>query len=260
MCVCVCGGGRFRWGTSFLSGDVPLVGDLVLMGGFSKKNQDGGGTPQATPPPTPTLWETLILSIFANIQVGKHAEYCISSNKGHPLISAASSVIGDFLEIFSKVFRTAMLKSNHMQWVCNGYSRRNKWVTQRLNKECFKFSNKYIKFSNLKLFSSPWGVWFGLLILKTIQNCIIVIFHLMCLTNPFFQPAGYSFGWHLLFHNWCKAIKWSFLISVPKSATKMYVCVKGFFYGKYNFHHSWVIFPTTLNSNFVKWKLTFTLV
>ena len=153
-----------------------------------------------------------------------------------------------------------MLKSNHMQWVCNGYSRRNKWVTQRLNKECFKFSNKYIKFSNLKLFSSSWGVWFGLLILKTIQNCIIVIFHLMCLTNPFFHPAGYSFGWHLLFHNWCKAIKWSFLFSVPKSATKMYVCVKGFFYGKYNFHHSWVIFPTTLNSNFVKWKLTFTLV
>ena len=155
MCVCVWGGGgRFRWGTSFLSGDVPLVGELVLMGGFLKKNQERGGTPQATPP-TPTLWETFILSIFANIQVGKHAEYCISSNKGHPLISAASSVTGDFLEIFSKVFRTAMLKSNHMQWVCNGYSRRNKWVTQRLNKECFKFSNKYIKFSNLKLFSSP---------------------------------------------------------------------------------------------------------
>ena len=152
------GGGRFRWGTSFLSGDVPLLGELVLMGGFSKKNQDGGGVPHKAPPPppppTPTLWETLILSIFANIQVGKHAEYCISSNKGHPLISAASSVTGDFLEIFSKVFRTAMLKSNHMQWVCNGYSRRNKWVTQRLNKECFKFRNKYIKFSNLKLFSS----------------------------------------------------------------------------------------------------------
>ena len=98
------------------------MGELVLMAGAFKKKSGWGGTPQATHPSTPTLWETLILSIFANIQVGKHAEYCISLNKGHPLIGAASSVTGDFLEIFSKVFRTAMLKSNHMQWVCNGYS------------------------------------------------------------------------------------------------------------------------------------------
>ena len=120
--VCVCGeGGRFRWGASFLCGGVPVVGELVLMEGLLKKNQDGA-YPSSHTPSTPTLWETLILSIFANIQVGKHAEYCISLNKGHPLIGAASSVTGDFLEIFSKVFRTAMLKSNHMQWVCNGYS------------------------------------------------------------------------------------------------------------------------------------------
>ena len=29
VCVCVWGGGRFRWGTSFLSGEVPLGGNWL---------------------------------------------------------------------------------------------------------------------------------------------------------------------------------------------------------------------------------------
>ena len=62
-------------------------------------------------------------------------------------------------------------------------------------------------------FSSSWGVQFGFLILKNI--------------NPFqsFQSVGYNVGWHLLFHNWCEAIKWPFLFPVPKNATKMCLCV-----------------------------------
>ena len=75
-------------------------------------------------------------------------------------------------------------------------------------------------------FTSSWGVRFEVFwYWKTIQNCIIVIFHLKCLTNSFFEPAGYNVGWHLLFHNWCRTIKWPFLFPVAKNATKMCVCV-----------------------------------
>ena len=35
-------------------------------------------------------------------------------------------------------------------------------------------------------------------------------------TNLSFQPAGYNIGWHLLFQNWCKAIKGLFLFPVPR--------------------------------------------
>ena len=50
----------------------------------------------------------------------------------------------------------------------------------------------------------------------------------MCLTNTSFQPVGYDIGGYLLFHNWCKAIKWPFLFPVPKNATKknIYMCVR----------------------------------
>ena len=39
------------------------------------------------------------------------------------------------------------------------------------------------------------------------------------------QPAVYNVGWHLLFDNWCKTIKWPFLFPVSKNTTKMCVCV-----------------------------------
>ena len=81
------------------------------------------------------------------------------------------------------------------------------------------------KSANLKLSSSPWGVRFEVFwYWKNIQNCIIVIFHLMCLTKSSFQLAGYKVGWHLLFHNWSKTIKWPFLFPFAKNATKI-VCV-----------------------------------
>ena len=92
---------------------------------------------------------------------------------------------------------------------------------------------------NLKLFSSSWGVWFGLLILKNIQNCIIVIFHQMCLTNPSFQPASYSIGWKHLFHNWYKH-----LYSLFPRMLQRCMHVKGFTYAKNKFHHrQWILFP-----------------
>ena len=74
-----------------------------------------------------------------------------------------------------------------------------------------------------KFFQLLLKVQFGPLILKNILDCIIIIFHL-CLTNPSFQPAGYNVGWCLLFHIWCKTIKWPFLFPVSKNA-KMCVCV-----------------------------------
>ena len=75
----------------------------------------------------------------------------------------------------------------------------------------------------MQLFNSSWGVWFGLQILKTIHNCIVV-FHLMCLSKPSFKPAGYKVGWHFPFPNWCKV--W-FLLPVSKSDTKIsiYLCI-----------------------------------
>ena len=75
----------------------------------------------------------------------------------------------------------------------------------------------------MQLFNSSWGVWFGLQILKTIHNCIVV-FHLMCLSKPSFKSAGYKVGWHFPFPNWCKV--W-FLLPVSKSDTKIsiYLCI-----------------------------------
>ena len=37
--------------------------------------------------------------------------------------------------------------------------------------------------------------------------------------------STYDVGWHLLFQNWCKAIKWIFLFPVSKNASEMCVCV-----------------------------------
>ena len=37
--------------------------------------------------------------------------------------------------------------------------------------------------------------------------------------------STYDVGWHLLFQNWCKAIKWMFLFPVSKNASEMCVCV-----------------------------------
>ena len=55
------------------------------------------------------------------------------------LISAWDSVTDSFLGIFSKIFRTAMLKNNRISY--SGYSKKNRLVNGRLNKECFKSSN-----------------------------------------------------------------------------------------------------------------------
>ena len=82
----------------------------------------------------------LIFSIFTNLQVGKYAEYCISSNKHQAsnkhstyqfqnLISPGGSVTDVFHGILWKIFRTAISKSNciFMQWTLSkkqmGYSK-----------------------------------------------------------------------------------------------------------------------------------------
>ena len=59
--------------------------------------------------------------------------------------------------------------------------------------------------------------------IKIIQNCIIIIFHLMCLSNPSSELAVCNVASDLLFHNWCKTIKWPFLFTIPKNTTKMCV-------------------------------------
>ena len=41
----------------------------------------------------------------------------------------------------------------------------------------------------------------------------------------------------VLFRNWYKSIKWTFLFPVSKNVTKIYVRVKGFTYAKNKFHH-----------------------
>ena len=57
----------------------------------------------------------------------------------------------------------------------SGYTPRNGWVTQRLNKESIKFNNNF-----KTLFSSSWGIQSGILILTKYQNIYILLFSTWC--------------------------------------------------------------------------------
>ena len=113
---------------------------------------------------------------------------------------------GCFSLNFLKSFRTAMSKSNHifMKWVLSkkrmGYSDLISSAVILVIHNICKFKTFYLLLRCLIWSSNT----------KNIQNCIIVIFHL-CLANPSFKPVDYNVGWHLLFHNWCKTIKWLWL-------------------------------------------------
>ena len=73
---------------------------------------------------------------------------------------------------------------------------------------------------------------------KNIQNCIIVIFHLMHLT----KPSGYNVSSHLPFHNWCKTIT-VFISCFQESYKDVCVCMcvwerqTGFTYAGNNLYH-----------------------
>ena len=83
---------------------------------------------------------------------------------------------------------------------------------------------------------------FGLLIQKkNIQNYIIIVFHLMYLTNSSLHPEGFNIGSQLLFYDRCKNIKWPFLFPVSSNATK--ICI-------WRFYLCWKWFPLQITDSF----------
>ena len=104
-----------------------------------------------------------------------------------------SSATDVFLEIFQKFLEQLCRRAI----VCSysGYSRRNGWVTQTLLKSAL--SSAIHKISKFKTFLLLLRCPIWSFDTKNIQNCIIVIFHLMHLT----KPSGYNVSSHLPFHN-----------------------------------------------------------
>ena len=115
---------------------------------------------------------------------------------------------------------------------------------------------KMRKYVSLKILRSIYFVIFDSYLsyccLAWVQNCET--------SFPSFQPVGYNIGWCLLFHIWCKTIKWSFLFPVSKNATKMCVCKR--------FHLCWKWTPLQIIDSFschskfefAKWKFSYALV
>ena len=87
-----------------------------------------------------------------------------------------------FFSEFPKNFQNSCVKEQlYVVCSCSGYSRRNGWVLKDLIRSALSLViHKICKFKTflLLLRCSVWSSD-----TKNIQNCITVIFHLMCLTN-----------------------------------------------------------------------------
>ena len=121
-----------------------------------------------------------------------------------------------YKSIVGKILKSLLINTDFESWKLL-YSSQMWLLGQTTKQPLSNFEPKNLEnISNFK----GWGMT---LVVYKKNKCI---FHLMCLTNPSFQPSSYNVGWHL-FCNWCKAIKWLFLFPVPKNATKMcvWVCV-----------------------------------
>ena len=117
---------------------------------------------------------------------------------------------------FLKISRTIVSKSNCMfiQW---GLPK--KWMGYLLSALSLAIHNaSKLKTFLLLLRCSIWSSN-----TKSIQNCIIVTFHLR-LTKLSFEPTGYNVGSHILFHNWCKTIT-TFIPCFREKYRDVCVCV-----------------------------------